>query len=230
VTPIGCSSWTSSLAAASTWATGSLRKLGQSAAHGFPGQLCCLDGSVGRGTYLRSIHRALSEPNNREWLMRANTQLAGKLNIESKPDQGKPIPAESVQTRQVLSGAKEEPEPNLPSVSWLPVPVGLPQHDVEWSYPDGYVRIGYVSFMVDSPTEEIQVEETTPLQSTQSMRSRTIVQKDNWHYQQRVSMSLTFADVRTRRTGCCCRSSGSSRRRRSSRCSITFSSSTISRH
>ncbi|HYT40788.1 MAG TPA: hypothetical protein VEP90_00450, partial [Methylomirabilota bacterium] len=62
----------------------------------------------------------------------------------------------------------------------------------EWELSDSYLRIGYVSFTLESPVEEIQVSEITPSDSISTLRSRTPIQKNNWHSVQQVTISFTL--------------------------------------
>lgn len=142
--------------------------------------------------HLRPLQRAFSEKETQSWLKTASAQLKAKVERKEKKGQEKPAEPDPTPVLQTGENFPVERVQNLPGNAWLPVPVGLPQMDEEWGYPDGYVRIGYIAFTVDSPTEEIRVSEVMPFQPVQTLRSRSPIQKGNWHANRQVQMTLTL--------------------------------------
>jgi hypothetical protein len=139
-----------------------------------------------------------------------NTRTTRKGIVGEKPARNRgaappPVPADTptipaAPGEVVIEERSEKTEPTrdrdrvLFGTAWLPVAVPMPFHNQEWTLPDGYLRIGYISLFTDSVTESIQISEVMPSQSLFTVRSRTPIQKDNWHAARQVVLSFTFSD------------------------------------
>lgn len=80
--------------------------------------------------------------------------------------------------------------------TFLATPVPLPGAGEELLMPSSYCRIGYVSFTVDSPVENITILNTTTLDQKQTLRSRSPILKGTQYQQQQVTLTMTFAGRR----------------------------------
>lgn len=109
-----------------------------------------------------------------------------------KPGEGQ-VPITDITPAQA---ATARINPATYNTAWLPVAVPLPYKDREWTLQEGYLRIGYVDLMfaADSTTEGIQISEVMPAESIPTARSRTPLQKDNWHAARQITISLSFAN------------------------------------
>lgn len=169
-----------------------------------------VQGSFAGGTHLVPVTSAAHDPQHTDWMTKAAHQLEAWSKTDgpvSGPDlkQGPnpfreqagatdsapPAIAQVMQTLQRSDGSVAGEDPPK---AWLPTPVPMPQLVAELFYPDGYVRLGYVSFNLDSPTEEIRISQTATDHRIETLRSRSPILKDNQHNQVQVSMSLTLAD------------------------------------
>jgi hypothetical protein len=146
---------------------------------------------VPKNAMLRSPAQGADDLGARTFLQVAARQLSTQLEQRSQAPQNKRPGPDPTSFLSVVDPTII-PKSTGPTPPWLPVPVPILGGDNEWGAPDSYIRIGYVSFTVDSPVEEIRIEETSPSKSIQTLRSRTSIQKDNWHAQQQVTITMTL--------------------------------------
>lgn len=125
------------------------------------------------------------------FLQRSARQLSSQLQERSHHAQGVPLGPDPSNFLATVDPTVATPSSG-PSRPWLPVPVSVLGSENEWNMGESYIRIGYVSFTVDSPVEEIRIEEMSPSRSIQTLRSRAAIQKDNWHSQQQVTITMTL--------------------------------------
>lgn len=151
-----------------------------------------VQGSVGGGVNIRTIERASHEPILRGWLPQVRQHLQDVENQKIKREQGKPSPLPSANVLNVLQSSSTSGNFVGTSESWLGVPVPLPIMKEEWALGDSYLRIGYVSFTLESPIEDIHVQEIMPSDSVSTLRSRTPIQKNNMFATQQVTISFTL--------------------------------------
>jgi hypothetical protein len=150
-----------------------------------------VQGSVGSGVNIRTIEKASHEPELFGWLPQVRRHLQDVENHKLKIEQGKPSPLPSANVLNVLQSTASGAITGK-SVPWLGVPVPLPVMKEEWNFSQSYLRIGYVSFNLETPVEDIQISEVMPNDSVQTLRSRTPIQKNNMFATQQVTISFTL--------------------------------------
>lgn len=151
-----------------------------------------IQGSVGGGVYVRPLEFAANNPKLAGWLSQVRQHIQDAENRRISTEQGKQKSLPSTNPLQILHSSTSGNIITGPSLSWQGVPVPLPIMKEEWELSDSYLRIGYVSFLLESPVEDIQVGEITPSESISTLRSRSPIQKHNWHSVQQVTISFTL--------------------------------------
>jgi hypothetical protein len=151
-----------------------------------------LHGSLGGGAQLIRIATARTMPAHESWLLKAAQQLKqGVEDLARQPDRPHPAPPDISPVLAVahadgsVKGRWGTPK------EWLALPCPLPQAAAEADQPDGYMRIGYVSFTLDSPAEELHIQEMMGGDAVNTLRGN-LIQKNNWHAQLQVQLTLTL--------------------------------------